>query len=424
MANLHNERLALKGEEYVQALIDKDRAVAAFLPTVTLMPTYMRQEKTRIPAAAAFVPPKAFDAPVDASLTVNPLSDTSSVRAAGAVARRERALLLDMKAQVLLDVARTYYQVLRSEAQVNVLTSSVAVQQKRVDDMRNRAAAGIARPLDVSEAEAQLAATRVMLVRSENDVANGRSLLAFLIGARSVGGPLADSLELPEAIGSTGDELRIAWDNRQDLVAADAQVAAAAATLKSAWGRFAPTVSLDLSYYLSRESFPDDIRWVATGTLAQPIFQAGLIRADIRSAMSRLRQAWLQKAFLHRRVAEEIAVALSNLDSSARALDQLSVGAAAAADAFRQADESVQAGTATYLDRLIAQDRMLSANLAATSERFNRKIFYLDLLRAVGLLDTKPVPPETRAGGGTPADKPSADSVVSEGADGAAQGST
>src|SRR4029453_10159915 len=40
LANQHNERLGLRGEQYLQALIDKDRAVANFLPTISLAPTY------------------------------------------------------------------------------------------------------------------------------------------------------------------------------------------------------------------------------------------------------------------------------------------------------------------------------------------------------------------------------------------------
>src|SRR5450432_223505 len=35
LANQNNEQLGLRGEDYVQALIDKNRAVAAFLPTVS-----------------------------------------------------------------------------------------------------------------------------------------------------------------------------------------------------------------------------------------------------------------------------------------------------------------------------------------------------------------------------------------------------
>src|SRR5215213_493760 len=44
LANRRNEQLAIEGENYLQALIDRKRAAAAFLPTVTLIPSYAFRE--------------------------------------------------------------------------------------------------------------------------------------------------------------------------------------------------------------------------------------------------------------------------------------------------------------------------------------------------------------------------------------------
>src|SRR5690242_3491175 len=40
LATTNNERIGIGGENYLQALIDKDRAAASFLPTVSLIPSY------------------------------------------------------------------------------------------------------------------------------------------------------------------------------------------------------------------------------------------------------------------------------------------------------------------------------------------------------------------------------------------------
>ena len=40
LANQRNEQLGISGETYVQALIAKQRAFAAFLPTITFAPTF------------------------------------------------------------------------------------------------------------------------------------------------------------------------------------------------------------------------------------------------------------------------------------------------------------------------------------------------------------------------------------------------
>ncbi len=46
LATTNNEQLASQGETYVQALIAKDRAAAAFWPTISLTPTYFVQDKS------------------------------------------------------------------------------------------------------------------------------------------------------------------------------------------------------------------------------------------------------------------------------------------------------------------------------------------------------------------------------------------
>lgn len=48
LANGNNEKLAIAGEDYLQALIDKDRAFAAFLPTLSLAGVFMRQDRTSL----------------------------------------------------------------------------------------------------------------------------------------------------------------------------------------------------------------------------------------------------------------------------------------------------------------------------------------------------------------------------------------
>jgi len=50
----------------------------------------------------------------------------------------------------------------------------------------------------------------------------------------------------------------------------------------------------------------------------------------------------------------------------------------------RSSEQSCNAGLATNLDRLTAQDRLLSTQLQLTNEEFARKIAYLNLLRVMG----------------------------------------
>jgi outer membrane protein TolC len=74
-------------------------------------------------------------------------------------------------------------------------------------------------------------------------------------------------------------------------------------------------VSLNLTRYLYRESFPDDVDWTGLIIVDLPIFSAGLVNADVRTAYSRLRQANLAESGPRRTVIRELRVAATGYDS-------------------------------------------------------------------------------------------------------------
>jgi len=391
LANANNEQLAESGEDYLQALINKDRAFARFLPTIRFAPTYMRQEKSSYAEGNSMVSDilrdKTLDAPLQGGLNVNPFQDAPALWAAASTAEQRRALLLDHQAILLLEVAQTYYQVMRSEKQVQVLANSVQVQQQRVNDMDVQRRAGVARPVDVAQSEAQLAGTRNALIRAGNDVRNGRAMLAQLMGVPSVEGELASGFAVPSEIPPADRLQPLADARRQDLQAAMLQVKAAAEGLEAAWGGYFPSISLNLTRYLYRQSFPDDVDWTGLIQIDLPIFSAGLVHADVRTAYSRLRQAHLAESGLRRMVLRDLRVAVDNVTADAQQINQLGIRLTAAREALRQADAAYWAGIGTNLQRLIAQDQLLAAELALTEEQFNHIVDYMRLLRAAGVLD-------------------------------------
>ena len=117
-----------------------------------------------------------------------------------------------------------------------------------------------------------------------------------------------------------------------------------------------------------------------------PLFSAGIIDADVRAAWSQYRQAVLEQSLLRRQVAQDVQLAYQNLAASEKRIAELEVQVAAAQQAFNQADQSYNVGLATNLERVTAQDQLLSAQLGLTSARFDRTLEYLSLARATGSL--------------------------------------
>ncbi len=388
LANWHNERLAIKGEDYLQALIDKDRAASVFLPKVSFVPSFTRQEKTSLPpGAAAFaeeiIAPRITDVPIQTHLDLNIPGDIANTERAESAAQQQRSLLLDLQDSVLLDAAKVYYQVLISEAQARVLAHSILVQEQSLRNLRDEYAAGAAKLLDVSQAQAQLSAAKVSFVNAETDIANGRSTLAFLTGQTAIRGSLADEL-ICASLPSKDQLLTDAWQNRNDLIAAQYQLESASHLLQQAWSQYFPSIGLDFSWFLSRESFPSDVSWVGMLQVSVPLFDAGLIHDDVRTAWSLLRQAKLYQSYLQRQIDEEVTIALENITQTDKRIGELRIQVDAADLALRQANQNYDVGLAINLDRLVAQQQLLAAQLDLADAEFTRKIYYLQLLRATG----------------------------------------
>ena len=400
LANEHNERLGLAGEDYLQALINKKRAAAGFLPTIALTPIYSIQEKTSDGGSGGpsggggsgggSTDNTRLDVPLNTQLNLfNGFRDLNDVRAASRTAEQFRALLLDTQATVLLDVARVYYQILRAERSVDVIRNSLTVQEERLRDTRARLRAGFGKPLDVAQTEAQSAGTRVALIAAMNEVENGRVVLAFLTGAPVRQSPLTDDAALPEFIPGLTQLRETAFNSRQDLAARLAAIQAARFNVRSAFGQYYPSISLDLDVFLSRDTAPTDRDWTAAIVANLPIFSAGLIEADVRTAWSEFRQAKYNESLTRRQIAQDVEIAHQNLLRSAERLTELQVQITAAEEALRQAEAVYRVGSGTNLDRLTAQEALLSAQLDQTTERFNQKLSYLNLLRATGQLSTR-----------------------------------
>jgi outer membrane protein TolC len=400
LANQHNERLALRGEDYLQALIAKDRAASTFLPTISLAPTYFQQDEVtggqeQNPGGAGGGNTVSsinhrLDVPIAGRMNLfNGLSDLASYRGAGRTIEQRRALLLDAQAIVLLDVARTYYQVLRSERSVEVLKNSLNLQDERVRDFQARRRAGVVRPLDVAQTEAQASATRVSLIDARNDVVNGRTTLAFLVGATVAESPLIDQAPLSQAVPPLTDLQQEAANCRQDLAASRAAVSAARYDVEAAIGHYFPSISFNVNYFLQRESLPSESRWNAILSANLPIFSGGALEADLRLAWSLLRQARLAESLTERQVIQDVRIAYENMLASQERFRELQVQLKAADEALLQAEQSYRAGLGTNLERLVAQDRLLSTQLQLTSERYDQKVFYLALLRAIGRLSIR-----------------------------------
>ncbi len=383
LTNHHDERLGVEGEAYVQTIIDRQRAIALFLPTVGVAPSYTR----RMGDLSGTSQRDQFDVSVLGSVNLFDgfRKDAQLYRTAATIESRGAALL-NLQATVLLETVAVFFDVLRREGAVDVLRNTSALQDERLRDIRTRRDTGLARPLEVSQAEAQAASTRVQLIAAQTDVRNSRSALALLTAVPMATRPVIDDYVVPLQLPMLDEWLALAQAQRQDILAADRALQAARHDVQVAVGQYYPSITLDLEYLLTIDNVSTEHQWTGVLRANLPIFSAGRIEADVRTAWSRVRQAMLDASRVRREVVREVEQAYQTFESARDQVAELNRRVAAAELALRQAEGSYDAGLATNLERLTAQDELLSARLDLLTQQFVHKVAYLALLRVSGQL--------------------------------------
>ena len=414
-ANHASETLDIQGESLVRAILERHRAVAAFLPTVSASPGYTIREKVAGNSGGGIVGGTGtgtgtggvvvgggsssgggssggidadLNVPIDARIVLfDGNQNVNRYWQNVYLVEQQREQLLEAQETLLFDVANVYYTVLSAQERVRVLENSITVQQERLRDTRGRQSAGVARPLDVAQTEAQFAATRVQLIEAQRQVSDGRSLLAYLINAHEIEAvPFSDGYTPGEALSPVATLLETARRHRSELTAADRAIDAAERAVRAAIGRYYPSLTLDLSVFLYRESIPTERTWESLLELSFPIFSGGTIDADVREAWSFFREAQLVARQSRRRVTREVEQGYRDVEASRDRLAELRVQLDAATESFRQAEAVYQAGRGTNLERVTAQDAELQAELGLVTEAINGKLLRLSLLRSTGVL--------------------------------------
>lgn len=202
---------------------------------------------------------------------------------------RSKASLADYRAAALTvsaEVARTWYQLVESRAQRDLINDQIEANEKVLRQLKVRLREGQGRAVDVLRQEQLVAATREQKTVVEADIGVLENRLAVLQGRAPRSGVAEGRRKLPSppALPRTGLPAELV-QRRPDLMAALYRVRAADADLAAAISERFPR--LDLTAGLSTSSgrasslFEDWLASVA-GSLVAPLLDGGEREAEIR----------------------------------------------------------------------------------------------------------------------------------------------
>ena len=269
----------------------------------------------------------------------------------------------DVLRTVLAEVARGYVELRGAQRRLEVARDNLRIQQQSLELVENKVETGLARPLELEQARAQLASTRSAIPGFQAQVRAGAHRLGVLVGSEP--GTLIEELEAaravpapPEAVpvGLPSDLLR----RRSDVRRAERQLAAAVADVGVAVSDLYPRFLLAGAAGREAGSASDlgtgsAGTWFIAPRVTLPIFQGGRIRANIRASEARHEQAlarWEQSVLL---AIEESETALVRYTRERERSRGLAEAAAAGRRAVELAEVLYSRGLSDYLVVLDAQ---------------------------------------------------------------------
>jgi multidrug efflux system outer membrane protein len=290
------------------------------------------------------------------------------------------------------EVARAWLALVADEDLLHLTQETLANQRSSLEIVQMRVDAGVAREIDLHQAEIAVRSAEVNGARYVRQIAQDRNALELLVGEplpqdlRSAGRDLGAEVfagELPP--GLPADLL----ERRPDIRAAEHDLRAANADIGAARAAFFPSVTLTGAGGRAHSDldrlFDDGQRvWSFMPRINVPIFAGGANRANLDVAQVRKRIEVAQYERTNQNAFREVPAALaaqSTLEDELRAQTGL---AQSAESAYRLADLRYRGGIDSYLTTLIAQRDTYAAQLALVSARLARAANRVQLYEALG----------------------------------------
>ena len=394
----NNPSLAAADARLNKALAARDLSRATLQPgfTTGISSTYERLSKNfEVPPPYGGMWTFLNDARVTVSYELD-LWGKNHAALASAIGQAQAAEVDTFAAKLALTTAigHAYVQLAEAYELRDVAQATLDARLKMLDLVKSRVAAGMDSQLEVKQAEAAVPIAREDIATYGESIRLAQDQLAALAGAgpdRGLSIPrpnfkLEQTVAGPRLPGNLPAEL---LGHRPDIVASRLRVEAASQSVTSAKAAFYPNVdltafaglqSLGLSRFFDEGSVVAGIGPAVT----LPVFNGNTLRsalgskaADYDAAVATYDQTLINAL-------KEIADYLNSLHTVAEKSVQQAAAQVTAEAAYNLAVQRYQAGLATYLQVLTAEEQVLAQRSLAADLRARQVIFTVALVGALG----------------------------------------
>jgi len=353
-------------------------AVGAFIPTVTVNSSAFRQSQASIVNG---LPAQAGTYQYNTGLTLNVdlfdgLRRIQRYRNAAATAEAANAGYTNQTFQVTLQTKQAFYNALATEELVRVAESQVVRARQQLQISVEKLHAGSATRSDSLRSTVDYGNARIALLQAQANLASAQANLGRQIGIDSLVRAVPDST-LPALPDSTG--LRAAaLENSPQVIQAQAQASALAASVWDQRSQYLPTLSVTYSTSSQGLTQPWQGFTPPNRNLNQLRFGLSWTIFNGFAREQQLTSAAVQRDVANARMEDtrrQVNAALTQqLAAAATAFEQIDIARAnlaAATEDLRVQNERYRVGAATILDLLTSQAALTQAQVNLVQTRYN-----------------------------------------------------
>jgi len=294
---------------------------------------------------------------------------------------------------VIYQVKVMYFAYLTAIKKAKIAEEAVKRGEEQFKLAESRYEVGSSSKSDVLKAKVQYGNDKLGLISANNQAKVAKANLAYFIGL-DVNSSVEYSSEytVGEYAGSENDAWKFGLANHPGLLAAEQSMSASRHFLHSAYGRYLPTLSVDVSrswvngYWGNVNDFsPRDGAWTIGTSLSLSIFDGFSRRRNLSAAKISLSNAKSDYYYTRNRVALDIKEAYLEIAKAKEALNVAEENVLAAREDMSLVQEKYNLGAATMLELLDAQVSLVSAENSKIEADFDYNLAIAKLENAMGV---------------------------------------
>lgn len=379
---------------------DEVQAFGAMLPAVTYNNQYLYTEGNGTPAGRFIANngPHEYISQGNAHevLGWQPVAEYQSARAAAAVAKAKAEIATR---GLVVTVVKDYYGLVAAQRKFAAAQTAARDAQRFLTITQQRERGGEVAHADVIKAQLQANDRQRDLTEAQLEMERARIDLAVLVFPNfNLDFTVVDETGAPQPLPELAEVQAKAKSGNPDLAAALAALQQSKADLHVARAGYLPELALDYWYGIDANAFavrspqvgfPGQVKnlgYSASATLNIPVWNWGATQSKIRQAGLREKLAALQLTTAQKRLLGDLQTLYSEAQASRSELETLRQSSELATESARLTILRYQAGEATVLEVVDAQNTLAAATAAYADGEVRYQVALANLQTLTGTL--------------------------------------